>query len=74
MRLILGKNHSGLSEGQAYVYGAGEFHIDKNGNVLRINNLSGHYLPTEENLWKSYNLLINKGFITRDVQVTPVDF
>ncbi|MCP2727000.1 C2 family cysteine protease, partial [Limnofasciculus baicalensis] len=74
MSLILGKNHSGLSKGRAYVYGAGEFRIDKSGKVLRINNLSGHYLPTEENLWKSYNLLINKGLITPDVQVTPVDF
>ncbi|HCA94363.1 MAG TPA: hypothetical protein DEP38_06755, partial [Cyanobacteria bacterium UBA9226] len=69
MRLILGRNHSGLSGGKAYVYGAGELIIDKSGKVIKINNFSGHYLPTKENGQRSFSLLVQKNFLTLDTEV-----
>jgi len=74
MRLILGRNHSGLSRGRAYVYGAGELIIDNSGKVLRITRRSGHYQPTIENLRRASNLLIEKGFIGKDVEVVTDGF
>ena len=73
-RLILGRNHSGLSGGRAYVYGAGELIIDNSGKVRFMTRRSGHYEPTIENQRRAYNLLINKGFIGRDVGLVTDGF
>ena len=73
-RLILGGNHSGLSGGRAYVYGAGELIINKKGKVMVMTNISGHYQPTEANAKRAYNLLVEKGFIDTDVQLRIVQF
>ena len=71
LKVVFGRNHSGLSGGRASVYGAGELHITKNGDVVKITNQSGHYVPTPENLDRAYQWLIdNKHLIDGIEKVT----
>jgi RHS repeat-associated protein len=44
IRVGHGVHHSYLVKGEN-VYGAGDMYIDRNGNILRIDDWSGHYLP-----------------------------
>jgi hypothetical protein len=48
-RLVLGFEHSGLSGGRPWVFGAGEMELSKTGEIIRITNGSGHYRPAPGN-------------------------
>jgi hypothetical protein len=57
LRLIMGRNHSGLSGGKAYVFAAGEFRFAGNGELVAITRLSGHYRPAVRNLERAREFL-----------------
>ncbi|HEV7377351.1 MAG TPA: DUF4157 domain-containing protein [Pyrinomonadaceae bacterium] len=63
-RLVLGREHSGLSNGRAYVYGAGEIRFDRDGIVTQMTRRSGHYQPSFENLRRSYRLMMDRGILS----------
>jgi hypothetical protein len=71
LRIILGRNHSGLSSGAPSVYGAGELLLDKRGYVQAITNRSGHYLPSTENLQRAKQWLVDNGYIDASVAIRP---
>jgi hypothetical protein len=56
-RLILGRNHSGLSGGKPFVYAAGELRFSPTGELLGITRLSGHYRPALHNLERARDFL-----------------
>jgi hypothetical protein len=56
-RLILGRNHSGLSGGKPFVYAAGEFRFSPTGELVGITRLSGHYRPALHNLERARDFL-----------------
>jgi hypothetical protein len=59
-RLVLGLEHSGLSRGASSVFGAGQLKVDENGFIIQINRRSGHYMPSEANLRRAAQFLIDK--------------
>ena len=66
IRVGYGVHHSRVAKGQN-VYGAGEIFIDRNGNILRVDDWSGHYAPNGvqfKELMK--NLLDNLGIKVPD--------
>lgn len=64
---LLGRKHTFLSKG-ADVFAAGELKM-RNGNVVGINNLSGHYVPgpnvanTYLDIFKAVNINISKAHL-----------
>jgi hypothetical protein len=72
-RLILGRNHSGLSGGRASVFSAGELILDKQGYVIQMTNRSGHYRPTEDNLRGAVQFLRQAGILSpaRAITLSP---
>ncbi|MCX8526465.1 hypothetical protein OF897_21360 [Chryseobacterium formosus] len=64
---LLGRKHTFLSKG-ADVFAAGELKI-RSGNIVNINNLSGHYLPgynaanTYLDIFKSVNINVSKAHL-----------
>lgn len=71
-RLVLGRNHSGLSGGRAYVHGAGEILVNGDGFVIELINGSGHYLPSEDSLRNAIRLLTERGILSpsRPIKIT----
>ena len=57
LRLIMGRNHSGLSGGKAYVFAAGEFRFSSTGELVAITRMSGHYRPALQNLERAREFL-----------------
>jgi hypothetical protein len=72
-RLVLGREHSGLSRGRAYVFGAGVIRFDRDGIVTEMTRRSGHYQPSFENLMRSYRLMIERGILSRTRPVNVLD-
>lgn len=68
-RLVLGREHTGLSRGRAFVFAAGEFVLDRSGVVRMVRRRSGHYRPSEENLQRAVEFLYSRGTLSR---TTPV--
>jgi hypothetical protein len=64
-RLVLGSEHSGLTHGRAWVFGAGRLIFDRSGNAIAIDNQSGHYLPTRENLLRSVDFMRDHNVLSR---------
>jgi len=62
-RMILGWDHTGLSDGRAFVFGAGELYVNGQGFVVKITRKSGHYRPSEANLIRSIQFMIDKGLL-----------
>src|SRR5205085_1044238 len=62
-QLVLGWEHTGLSDGRAFVFGAGRLIVNKSGFVISIDPMSGHYLPSEANLRRAAQFLIDKGIL-----------
>lgn len=64
---LLGRKHTFLSKG-ADVFAAGELKI-RGGNIVNINNLSGHYVPgpnvanTYLDIFKSVNINVSKAHL-----------
>ena len=56
-RLVLGRNHSGLSGGRGWVYAAGEFQFSATGELIAITRASGHYQPAVRNLERAREFL-----------------
>ena len=57
LRMILGKNHSGLSGGKPFVFAAGELKFSPTGELVSITRLSGHYRPAVDNLERARQFL-----------------
>lgn len=63
--LIIGCKHNFLCECDAWVYSTGRLKLDSCGNILEIDNWSGHFCPTAEEfndslaLFKELNININ---------------
>jgi hypothetical protein len=62
-QLVLGWEHTGLSDGRSSVFGAGRLFVNKDGFVIRVDRKSGHYRPSEANLQRAVRLLIDKGIL-----------
>lgn len=66
--ILVGRKHSWLSKGED-VLAAGELKF-RNGNLVEINNASGHYLPTIEEcsnflrMFKKAGVDVNKATLT----------
>lgn len=56
-RLVLGRNHSGLSGGRGWVYAAGELQFSATGELIAITRASGHYQPAVRNLERAREVL-----------------
>ncbi|EBF5850553.1 hypothetical protein FH026_14895 [Listeria monocytogenes] len=63
--LKVGKGHSYLADG-ADVQAAGKLKLDKNGNVRRIDNQSGHYTPTTDHANNYQQIFENSGINTKN--------
>ncbi|MBC2187241.1 hypothetical protein HCB28_13760 [Listeria sp. FSL L7-0253] len=63
--LKVGKGHSYLAGG-ADVQAAGKLKLDKNGNVRRIDNQSGHYTPTTDHANNYQQIFENSGINTKN--------
>jgi hypothetical protein len=63
-RLVLGRNHSGLSGGEPSVFAAGEFRLDKQGFIDAMTNRSGHYVPSQANLERALSFLRERGILS----------
>jgi len=67
-------HHSSLADGQP-VRIAGEFTLDKNGNITSISNQSGHYRPDADTFLKFLGALRAQNVpLTQSSQVKPVGF
>ncbi len=64
---LLGRKHTFLSKGDD-VFAAGELKI-RSGNIVNINNLSGHYVPSSNvantylDIFKSFNINVSKAHL-----------
>ncbi len=63
-RLILGRHHSGLSGGRPFVFGAGELRLNRSGEIISINRMSGHYQPSPGNLERVAAFLRERGVLS----------
>jgi hypothetical protein len=63
-RLVLGKNHSGLSGGRGWVYAAGEFQFSATGELIAITRASGHYQPAVRNLERAREFLRDHNMVS----------
>ncbi len=55
--LRIGYKHYYLSNESSFVYGAGRLHINSSGEILNIDNYSGHYHANKKDLMNSVYLL-----------------
>lgn len=67
-KLIIGKRHHLLGN-RGPVLAAGALFLNGKGNIRRINNLSGHYRPTPEEVRKIPELLQNAGVNAKGAQM-----
>ncbi len=56
-RLVLGRNHSGLSGGRPFVYAAGELRFSSTGELIAMTRNSGHYQPALRNAERAREFL-----------------
>jgi hypothetical protein len=73
-QLVLGLEHSGLSGGRASVFAAGRIRFNRQGIVTEVDNISGHYLPSAENLDRAVKFMYDRNILSpqRPVKVTYV--
>ena len=72
LRVVFGRNHSGISGGRTHVFGAGELFVTKKGIVTKITNQSGHYVPSPKNLDRAYKWLVDKGYLDNSLEVVKI--
>ncbi len=66
--LKIGAGHYGMANEATSVKGAGQIYINSKGKINTVNNNSGHYKPTKEELINQAKLLLNSG-LTDDLDV-----
>jgi hypothetical protein len=65
---IIGKMHYRIS-GSKIIKAAGEIKIDENGKIIYLNNQSGHYKPSKENLLDISNKLKELNLLDQNVKI-----
>jgi len=68
--LKLGCKHNYLADYDAWVFGAGRIKIDEFGNVLEIDNFSGHFLPTEKQFYSFLKFFEKNNIQINDAKIT----
>jgi len=58
-QLKIGHKHYFLSEESSFVYGAGRLEISPDGQILNVDNYSGHYHPDKKDLMNAIYFLKN---------------
>ena len=71
-RLVLGKEHSGLSGGRASVFAAGQIRFNRDGVVTEVTNGSGHYLPSDANLNRAVQFMYDRNILSMRRRVSVV--
>ena len=66
--LLIGCGHYKLNGKRNSLYFAGRLMID-NGSIIYIDNGSGHYIPTKEELYKIGSILVKSGYANKDVNI-----
>jgi hypothetical protein len=70
--LKFGEGHYFLSSKAEYVKGAGQIQLTEEGKIWYINNNSGHYLPTVEELKSQALYFKNLGVTVEDLDVVNI--
>lgn len=65
-------SHSLLAKGKP-VIGAGECDTDDNGNIILVNNKSGHYKPLIKNLRESMKNMKKQGLVVENTEYYFID-
>lgn len=69
--LMIGFSHYKLAGKSEYVKAAGELSVNEKGKINYLNNESGHYKPTKEDLLRIVQKFKEKNIISQNLKVQP---
>lgn len=67
--LYVGKGHYKIAKKADKIKGAGEIKVNKEGKVTYLNNVSGHYEPTKQDLDNIANKFKEMNLFTHDTKI-----